>query len=83
MKIYIDKKHGFSNILKKGLSYLSQLADIFPQIAEGTKNVMKNIDYGIIPIEKRILRKITYLLILFFGSSSDYIHIALHSLPGK
>lgn len=61
------KEHCFSNIIKEGLSYLSQLANISPQIAESTERVMKNINYGTIPMEKRILRKISSLLIIMFG----------------
>jgi hypothetical protein len=38
-----------------------------PPIAEGAEMVMKNIDSRILCIEKRILRKISFLIILGFG----------------
>ncbi|MDO8517596.1 MAG: hypothetical protein Q7S33_05725 [Nanoarchaeota archaeon] len=62
------KEMGFRKVIRKGLSHISQLVSIFPQIAENTESVMKNINYGTIPIEKRILRKIYSLLIIGFGS---------------
>ena len=64
-----EKEHGFVNIMRDGLSYISKiiLASIFPQIAEGAEMVMKTIDDRILRIEKRILRKLSSLLIIGFG----------------
>jgi len=64
-----EKKHGFMNIIKDGLSYVSQIvvASIVSPITEGAEKVMKNIDERILKIEKRIIRKITSLIIIGFG----------------
>ena len=72
-----EKEGGFMDMIKDGikdgLSNISQIisASIFPPIAEGTETVMKNIEDRIIRIEKRIerriLRKISSLLIIGFG----------------
>lgn len=64
-----EKKRGFIGMITDGLSYISQVisASIFPHIAEGAKMVMDSIDERIILIEKRILGKITSLLIIGFG----------------
>lgn len=64
-----EKKLGFMDMIKEGLSYVSQIisSSIFPPIAEGTERIMKNIDDRIMLIEKRILRKISSLFILGFG----------------
>ena len=61
------KELGFKNRIKRGIGYISQLASIFPQIAEGAERTMKHINYGTIPIEKRILGKIFSLLVMGFG----------------
>jgi small-conductance mechanosensitive channel len=64
-----EKKHGFMDIIKDGLSYISKIisASIFPQMAEGAEMVMNTIDDRLIIIERRILRKISSLLIIGFG----------------
>jgi len=64
-----EKKRGFMDVIKSVLSYISQIisSSIFPQIAEGAEMIMKNIDNRIVLIEKRILRKISTLLIIGFG----------------
>lgn len=64
-----EKERGFMEMIKEGLAYISQIisASIFPPIVEGAEMVMKNIEDGIIRIEKRVLRKITSLLIIGFG----------------
>jgi VIT1/CCC1 family predicted Fe2+/Mn2+ transporter len=64
-----EKKSGFMNIIKEGLSFISQIisSSIFPQIAEGAEMVMKNVDDRIRKIEKRILRKIFSFLVIGFG----------------
>ncbi len=63
------KEHGFMNMMKEIFSYISQIisAGIFPQIAEGTDMVIRKIERRIIHIEKRILRKISSLMIFWFG----------------
>jgi VIT1/CCC1 family predicted Fe2+/Mn2+ transporter len=43
------------------------MAGIFPPIEEGTERVIKNIEDRMMLIEKRILRKISSLLIIGFG----------------
>jgi hypothetical protein len=64
-----EKKHGILDSIKEGLSYVSNIitASIFPQIAEGAEMVMKTIDGRILRIEKRILRKISSLVVIGFG----------------
>lgn len=63
------KKHGFKNVIKDGLGYISQiiLAGIFPQIAEGADLVIKNIENRIIRMETRMLRKISSFLLILCG----------------
>ena len=63
------KEHGFMDRIKDGLIYIFKIlsSNIFPQIAEGAEMIMKNIDNRIVLIEKRILRKISTLLIIGFG----------------
>jgi len=63
------KKHGFIEMITNGLSSISQIiaARIFPSIIEGAEMVMRNVETSIIRIEKRIIRKITSLLIIWFG----------------
>lgn len=64
-----EKEHGFMDMIKTGLSSVSQIisATIFPPIAEGAEMVMKNIEDRIIRIEKRILRKLCSFLIIGLG----------------
>jgi hypothetical protein len=64
-----EKESGFMDLVRDGVGYISQIisASIFPPIAQGTEMVMKNIDDRMLRIEKRILRKISSLLIIGFG----------------
>lgn len=64
-----EQENGFMNSIKEGFSYISQIisASIFPVIAEGTEIIMKNIDERIEIIEKRILKKISSLIVIGFG----------------
>ncbi|MDP1694759.1 MAG: hypothetical protein Q8L34_04430 [Candidatus Woesearchaeota archaeon] len=64
------KQHGFKDLLKHGLSYISQVisASIFSPITQGAQTVMKDIDDKIIHIEKRIFRKLFSLFIIGFGA---------------
>jgi hypothetical protein len=64
-----EKRRGFMDMAKDGLSYMSQVisASIFPPLAEGAEMVMKNIEHRIMRIERRILRKISSFLIIWFG----------------
>lgn len=67
----VEKKkgHGFMEVIKDILSYIPQIitTSIFPQIAEGAETIMKNIDDRILRIEKRIIRKVSSLMIIGFG----------------
>ena len=62
-------EHGFLDTIKGGLRSVSQIisASIFPPISEGAERVIKNIEGRIIQIEKRILRRLSSLLIIGFG----------------
>ncbi len=64
-----EKKYGFMDIITEGLGYASKIisASIFPPIAEGAELVMKTIEERTIQMEKRIMRKISSLLIIGFG----------------
>jgi len=64
------KEHGFMDIIKDGLGYISQIitASIIPPIAEGAEMVMKDIEVRIMLIQKRMLRKISSLVIIGFGA---------------
>jgi hypothetical protein len=64
-----EKERGFMDIIKDGLRYTSEMisASIFPPIAAGTEMVMKSIEDTIIRVEKRMLRKLSSLLIIGFG----------------
>jgi len=64
------KRHGFMDTIKDLLGYISQTIaeSVFPPIAEGAETIMKNIDDRIIRVEKRILRKIRYNMIIGFGA---------------
>lgn len=63
------KKRRFMDMIKDVFSYISNIvsASIFPSIVEGTEMVINNIEGRIIRIEKRLLRKISSLLIIGFG----------------
>ena len=64
-----SKKRGFVNRLKNGLHNILKIisASIFPKIAEGAEMVIKDIKDTLIQIERRILKKISFLLIIGFG----------------
>lgn len=64
-----EKKHGFAGMVKEVFSYISGIASagILPQILERVNKVMKNIDYRLIQVERRIFRKMYSLLIITFG----------------
>ncbi|GEM_PF-1392135 len=65
-----EKKRGFIDILKDGISFISQIisASVFPPIAEGAEVIMKNIEDRIMIMEQRIIKKITNLFIIGFGA---------------
>ena len=65
-----EKGHGFMDIIKDGLSIVSQIitASILPPIAEGAEVVMKKIEERIMRIEKLIIRKLTSFLIIGVGA---------------
>ena len=64
-----EKGQGFMDKIKNGLSHVSYaiVESIAPHIAKGAENIMKNVDDRIIRIENRIFRKISSLLIIWFG----------------
>src|SRR3989338_10329083 len=64
-------KKGVLEMIKDALRYVSQIvsASIFVPIVEGTEKVMENIEEKIIKIEKRIIRKVSSLLIIFCGGA--------------
>lgn len=63
------KKNGFIDAIKSGLSSVFQIisASIFPSMTESLERVMENMEIMIVQMEKRILRKISSLLIIGFG----------------
>ena len=63
------KKRGFMDTIKGGLGHIYQIvsASAITQIAKGAEMIMKNIDDRIIRIEKRIIRKLSSLLVIGFG----------------
>lgn len=65
-----NKEHGIKGFVKEGLSYVSTIvsANIFPIMAEGAEMVMRTIEKRILRLEKRIVRNISSLLIIGFGS---------------
>jgi len=65
-----EKKHGFMDIIKDGLGYVSQiiLASMVPPITQGAEVIMKKIDDRMILLENRVLKKISSLIILGFGA---------------
>jgi len=65
-----EKGHKFMDMIKEGLSYFFKFisSSIFPQIAEGAEMVMDKIENRIIIMEKRIMKKISSLLIIGFGA---------------
>ncbi len=64
-----EKKHGIMDTIKTGLGYVSQIlsASIFPPIADGAELVMKRIEERMMRMEKRILRKMSSLIVIGFG----------------
>ena len=66
-----EKENGFMEKIRDGLSYVSQMisASIFPPIADGAEMIMKKIEERMNKIEKRILRKMSFLMIIGFGAT--------------
>ncbi len=64
-----ESEHGFMDKIKTELSYIPQLIflSVFPKIVEGAEIVMENIDNRIERIEKRILGKLSHLLVIWLG----------------
>ncbi|MDP4039820.1 MAG: hypothetical protein Q8P57_04560 [Candidatus Pacearchaeota archaeon] len=56
-----NKKYGFMDMIKKGLTYL------FSPLGGGTQIIMGTIEDKMIKIEKRILRKIYSILVIGLG----------------
>lgn len=69
MMVKKEKKRGFIGRIKDGFSAISHIvtAGIYPPIAEGAEMLMNNIDDRLRLIEKRILRKLSSLLIIWLG----------------
>lgn len=68
-KVEQEKKHGFMDVLKDGLSFISSIAaaSIMPPVTEGANTIIKNIEEKMMLMEKRILRTIYSSLIMGFG----------------
>lgn len=69
-KKYSEKKRGFMDVIKDGLSFFSQIisSTILPSLSEGAEMVMDKIEDRIMRIEERIMRKIIILLMIGFGA---------------
>ena len=65
-----EKARGFMGLITEGLRQVSQMiaASIFPPMVDGAETVMKKIEDGILRMEKRMLRKISSLLVIGFGA---------------
>ena len=59
----------FMDKVKEGIGSIFQIISegVFPQIAEGAEIIIKKIDQKIIETEKRILRKMYFLSIIWLG----------------
>ncbi len=64
-----EKKRGFMDVIKDGLHKISHTisASIVSPITDGAETVMKNLDERILRIENRILKKISYSIVLGIG----------------
>lgn len=65
-----EKKHDFIDTVKKGVGSISRIlvSSISPPIIEGTEIIMKNIEDRIVKMEKRIIKKMTSLMIIGVGA---------------
>lgn len=64
-----EKKQGFIGLIKEGLGFVSQIitASILPPIVDGVELVMNNIEERMRLIQKKFLRKISSLMIIWLG----------------
>ena len=64
-----EKGNGFMDIITDGLGYISQIisASIFPPMAEGADMVMRTVEERLMRMQKRILRRMSTLMIICFG----------------
>jgi len=64
-----ENRYGIRGIVEDGLSYISQTisASIFPPITDGVGKVMNDIEYRLMQIEKKVLGKMSSLVIMGFG----------------
>ena len=65
-----EKKQGFMDKIYKGLNFVSQIisTSILSPVTEGAEVIMQKIEDRIELMEKRILRKLSSLLITAFGA---------------
>ena len=66
----VEKENGFISLIKNGLSNLTKAISesIFSPIVDNTEKIIKNIEDKLLLMEKRIIRKISSLLIMGFGA---------------
>ncbi|PIN81584.1 hypothetical protein COV13_00825 [Candidatus Woesearchaeota archaeon CG10_big_fil_rev_8_21_14_0_10_32_9] len=64
------KENWIMEMIKEVLGYIPQIisASVFSPIAQSTELIMKNIEERIMQMEKRIMRKISSLLIIGIGA---------------
>lgn len=64
------KERGIRELVKDGLRYVATIvsASVFSPIAEGAETVMTTIEKKIMQIEKRIVKNISSLVMIGFGS---------------
>lgn len=64
-----DKARGLMDVINDALGHLSHIisASIFPPIAEGAEMVMKTVEERILRIQKKLLRRLSSLVIIGFG----------------
>jgi len=64
-----EKEQSLMDKIKSGFGSISNIlfSSIFPPIVEGAELIMKNVEERIMQIEKKIIKKITHLLIIGFG----------------
>jgi len=64
------KKHGFMDVLMDGMQHIARLltAGLMPSISENAESLMKNIEERLLRMERRIVRRITFLLVIGFGA---------------
>ncbi len=63
------KEHGFTELIKGGLGFVSQIitASILPPIVDGAEQVMNNIEERMALIQKRFMRKMSSLMMIWLG----------------